>query len=408
MPEQRQSSMLIRGSLVAISAFALAVGAAVCDSSNSNVARAAPADQTAQASPGRGDGDHNGEDPGDNGAIRLTEAEVEEAGILTEELKPQQMADELALTANITADQNRMAHVAPRVEGLLIGIAANLGDKVEKGQKLAVIDSIPMGEAQAEYRRTASELRLARTNFERAERLFSQKVTPQRQWQEARSAMERAQASFRAASDRLEMLGGLPDTGKPHFTLAAPFAGTVIEKGAVLGELAKTDKSLFTIADLSTVWIEADVLEKDVGKLAAGARATVTLPAYPGEVFTGEVTYVSSVLDRKTRTVKARVEAPNPEGKLRIDMYATVVVETRRSIDRLLSLPQSAVLLVQGRPTAYVLTRRGFEPRPVKTGETMKGRVVIASGLAEGEKVVTAGAFALKARQLKSTLGEGG
>jgi cobalt-zinc-cadmium efflux system membrane fusion protein len=375
-----------------------------CDSTNSQAAN--QADKTAHGEQAAKDADPKGGNHGDD-AIRLTEAEVKDAGILTEELKAQQMADELALTANITANQTRIAHVAPRVEGLLIKVNANLGDQVTQGQELATIDSIPMGEAQAEYRRTQSELELSKTNYERADGLFKQNVVPQRQLQEAKSTLERAQASFRAAKDRLEMLGGLPDTGKPHFTLMAPFAGTIIEKEAVLGELAKPDKGLFTIADLSTVWVEADVLEKDVGRLAVGAKATMSLPAYPGEVFTGKVAYISNVLDRQTRTVKARIEAPNPESKLRIDMYATVVVETKASMDKMLSLPRSAVLLVQGKTTAYVLTDHGFEARPVETGETMKGRVVIASGLAEGDQVVTAGAFALKARQLKSTLGEG-
>lgn len=401
MPSRRQTSLFM-GSLFAASALMLTLASALGghDGASSGAASNTPAGQV-DAGGGHADGSH------DEGAIRLTETEVKNAGISTEPVKPQQMADELALTANVTANQNRIAHVSPRVEGLLIKVSANLGDQVAPAQELAVIDSIPMGEAQAEYRRTQSELELSKTNYERAEGLFKQNVVPQRQLQEAKSTLERAQANFRAAKDRLEMLGGLPDTGKPHFTLIAPFAGTIIEKEGVLGELAKPDKSMFTVADLSTVWVEADVLEKDVGKLAVGAKATVSLPAYPGESFTGKVTYISNVLDRQTRTVKARIETPNPEGKLRIDMYATVIVETKASMDKMLSLPSSAVLLVQGKPTAYVLTHHGFEARPVETGETMKGRVIISSGLAEGEEVVIAGAFALKARQLKSTLGEG-
>jgi membrane fusion protein, heavy metal efflux system len=387
----------LRGSLALASAFALAIGLAGCDWGKSQAAEKPPAAQT----PKEDDHDHTEQ------AIRLSETEIKDAGISTEAMEARKMSDELALTANITANQNSIAHVAPRVEGLLIKVNANLGDQVTQGQVLATIDSIPMGEAQAEYRRCQSELTLSQTNYDRADGLFKQSVVPQRLWQEARSTLERAQANFRAATERLQMLGGLPDTGKPHFVVTAPFSGTVIEKEAVLGELAKPDKHMYIIADLSTVWIEADVLEKDVGKLAVGANSTIMLPAYPGETFTGKVTYVSNTLDRQTRTVKARIEAPNPEGKLRIDMYATVVVETKSPRDKMLSLPQSAVLLVQGQPTAYVLTDHGFEARQVETGEMMKGRVVIASGLAEGDKVVTAGAFALKARQLKSTLGDG-
>jgi membrane fusion protein, heavy metal efflux system len=395
MAQKAQTRRVLRRCVCMALTPILAFGLAGCDGGGSNGGQSAAAIQPSK------------EDGHDEQAIRLSEEEVKDAGITVEELKPHKMSGALTLTANITANQNSVAHVAPRVEGLLIKVNANLGDKVTKGRELAIIDSIPMGEAQAEYRRTESELRLSQTNFDRANGLIKEGVVPQRQWQEAKSTLERAQASFRAATDRLQMLGGLPDIGKPHFTIVAPFGGTVIEKEAVLGELAKPDKHLFTIADLSTVWIEADVLEKDVGKLSLGAKAAVTLTAYPGEVFNGVVAYVSNTLDRQTRTVKARIEAPNPDDKLRIDMFASVVVETRVADDKTLSLPQAAVLLVQGQPTVYVHTHHGFEPRPVGTGEATKGRVVIASGLTEGEEVVTAGAFALKSRQLKSLLGEG-
>lgn len=380
-------------SLAAAPILALVLALAACDGSDRQDA------QTAAAASAEKAGGHDG------AAVQLSEEEIRDAGIITEALKPQPMTDRLVLTANIAANQDRIAHVAPRVEGLVIKVNANLGDRVTAGQALATIDSIPVGEAQAEYRRSESELHLAESNYERTDGLYKQKIVAQRQWQEARSALERAQASFRAATDRLQMLGSLPDTGKPHFSVLSPFTGTVIEKDVVLGELAKPEKHLFTIADLSTVWIEADVLEKDVGKLVVGASAAVTLPAYPGETFSGKVTYVSSVLDRQTRTVKARIETANPEGRLRIDMFATAVVEGAVGAAEALSLPEGAVLLVQGQPTVYVLTPHGFEPRPVETGERMKGRVIVAAGLAEGDQVVTSGAFALKARQLKSLLG---
>lgn len=339
------------------------------------------------------------------GALRLSEAEVKQAGIVVETLQPKKVADQLVLTANIAAKEGRIAQVAPRIDGRVIEVTASRGDRVKTGQPLAVIDSIQMGEARAEYRRAQSELKLAETAFQRADRLFKEQVISQRNWLEAKSADERAQASAVAATEKLRMLGGLPDTGGSHFVVTAPFAGVVIERKAVPGELAKPETSMFTIADLSTVWIQADVVEKDMEKLAVGAPATVTVPAFPNDVFKGRVSYIASVIDRETRTVKARIEVPNRDGKLRLDMYAKAAIEHTGTREALV-LPQDAVLMVQGRPVVYVASDNGFEPRPVELGERLRGRVVIASGLKAGEKVVTAGAYALKSRQLKSQISD--
>ena len=338
-------------------------------------------------------------------ALRLTAAEVEQAGIIVEAIRPQKMADQLELTANIAANQNRIAHIAPRIEGQLIDVKANLGDRVKAGQALALIDSVQMGEARAEYRRAQSELRLADASFKRIDRLYKEEVVPQRQWLEAKSAYERAQASADASTGKLRMLGGLPDTGASNFVLTAPFSGVVIEKDAVLGELAKPDKSLFTVADLSSVWIEANVAEKDIEKLAVGASAAITVSAFPDEVFKGRVSYLANIVDKQTRTIRARIEIPNREGKLRIDMYAKAAIDHAEAHEAL-ALPQDAVLMIEGRPTVYLATADGFAPRRVELGARLKGHVVIASGLKAGEKVVTAGAYALKARQLKSQIGE--
>ena len=339
------------------------------------------------------------------GELTLSEAEMKAAGITVEVIRPQQVAGQLMLTANIAANQDRLAHVAPRIQGRIIKVMASLGDRVKAGQALAVIDSVEMGEARADYRRAQSELKLAEATYQRTDGLYREQVVPQRQWLEVKSAYERAQASAEAATDKLRMLGGLPDTGQSSFVVIAPFAGVIIEKKAVLGELARPEDGLFTVADLSTVWIEADVAEKDVEKLTVGARATVTLAAFPDETFKGRVSYISHVFDKQTRTLKARIEVPNPDNKLRLDMFARVAVAHTDTHEALV-LPQDAVVMVQGESVVYVVDEDGIEPKPVQIGERLPGRVVIASGLKAGEKVVTGGAYELKSRQLKSQLGD--
>lgn len=337
--------------------------------------------------------------------IQLSAEEIQQSNLTITKIQPEKVADQLILSANITANQDRVAFVAPRVEGKLIKVYANLGDQVKAGQALAVVDSIQMGEARAEYRHAQSELKLAEANFQRTDKLYKEEVVPQRQWLEAKNALERAQTSAKEGADHLHILAGPSDTGISTFVITAPFSGVVIEKDSAMGELAKPEGKLFTIADLNTVWIEADVSEKDLGKLTVGSPATVTVSSFPDESFKGKVSYISSIFDKQTRTVKARIELPNHDRKLRIDMFAKAVIDLTSSRDALI-LPQDAVLLVQGQSTVYVQTEDGFEARPVQVGEQLNKGVVITSGLKAGEQVVTSGAYALKSRQLKSQIGD--
>lgn len=342
---------------------------------------------------------------GKKAEIQLSAEEIQQSGLTIATIQPEKISDQLVLSANITANQDRIAFVAPRVEGKLIKVTANLGDQVKAGQSLAVVDSIQMGEARAEYRHAQSELKLAEANFQRIDKLYKEEVVPQRQWLEAKNAYERAQTSAKEGADHLHILVGASDTGISTFVITAPFSGVVIEKDAVMGELAKPEGKLFTIVDLSTVWIEANVSEKDLGKLTIGSPATVTVSSFADESFKGKVSYISSIFDKETRTVKARIELPNPDRKLRIDMFARAVIDLTSSREALI-LPQAAVLLVQGQSTVYVQTEGGFEARAVEVGEQLNKGVVITSGLKAGEQVVTSGAYALKSRQLKSQIGD--
>ncbi len=336
----------------------------------------------------------------------LSAEEAQRAGIQVQKLELQEKAEQVTVTATIQANQDRLAHVAPRVPGRIVKVNASLGDRVKAGQALALLDSIELGEARSAYMQAASEAAVAQAGFERAQRLQADAIIPEKDYLRARAEHEKARASLRAAADKLTMMGVSPERQSGSvFPLAAPFAGTVIEKHAILGELRAADESAFTVADLSTLWIEADLFEKDLARVRPGAQASVIVSAYPGEVFKGKLTYISSVVDKESRTVKARVEVPNPDGRLKPEMFATAAIHTGSSTKALL-LPEDAVLLVQGQPTVFVAEKDGFEPRTVEVGERAQGRVVIKSGVAAGETVVTSGAYALKARLLKSQIGD--
>ncbi|TCV78296.1 efflux RND transporter periplasmic adaptor subunit [Sulfurirhabdus autotrophica] len=339
--------------------------------------------------------------------LTLSAEESQKAGIKLQTLELEERSEQLLVTASIQANQDRLAHVGPRVPGRIVKVNANLGDMVKPGQSLAMLDSIELGEARSSYIQAASEVAVTQAGFERAKRLQADNIIPEKEYLRARAEHEKSRASLRAASDKLRMMGVDPEklTGS-IFSLAAPFTGTVIEKKAVLGELATPDQLLFTVADLSTLWIESDLFEKDLGKVKVGAQATVTVSAYPGEVFKGRLTYISSTMNKETRTIKARVEVPNPDGKLKPEMFANAAINTTGASAKALIVPENAVLLLQGQPTVFVAEKGGFESRAVVVGERTQGYAVLKSGVVAGESVVVSGAYALKARLLKSQIGD--
>ncbi|WP_298218558.1 efflux RND transporter periplasmic adaptor subunit [Halothiobacillus sp.] len=339
--------------------------------------------------------------------LTLSAEETQAAGIKVQKLELQEKTEQVVVTATIQANQDRLAHVAPRMSGRIVKVNASLGDKVKPGQTLAVLDSIELGEARSSYLQGVSEAALAQAGFDRAQRLNADNIIPEKEFLRARAEQEKARAALRAAADKLHMMGVNPEKlAGSTFPLTAPFAGTVIEKKAVLGELAPIDQSLFTVADLSTLWIESDLFEKDLGKVKVGAQAAVTVSAYPGEVFKGRLTYISSTMNKETRTVKARVEVPNLGGRLKPEMFATAAINTTRTGAKALLVPEDAVLLLQGQPAVFVAESGGFEPRAVEVGERAQGYAVLKSGVAAGESVVVSGAYALKARLLKSQIGD--
>jgi len=337
--------------------------------------------------------------------IKLSNTEVQQSQLTVTPASKSAVQDQLTFTANIQANQNKLAHVTPRIEGKLSKVIANLGDRVKTGQILAEIDSIQMGEARAQYRSSKTDLALAQANFDRISKLYEDKVVPQKQLIESQSALERAKSALYADSERLRMYGGLTEQNGSTYLLKAPFDGIVIEKNVVIGELASPANTIFTIADMSSVWIDADVPERDLQSLAVGKSASVTVTAYPDEVFQGKVSYLSSVVDKTTRTAKARIELPNPNLKLRIDMFAKVLFSHAGTKD-VFVVPNSAVVMVQGIPNVYINEKGGFTPRAVELGSRYNEVVEIKSGLKEGELVVQTGVYALKARQLKSQISD--
>jgi len=345
--------------------------------------------------------------------LTLTSDEAQRAGVKVEEITSQLMGESVVVTATIQPDQERLAKVAPRIEGRVTSAPVKLGEHVRAGQTLATLDSVAVGEAHAAWVHAQSELRIAEADFNRAQALDRDEIIPRKDFLRAQSDRDKAAAALRVAADRLRLLGGQAQAGGASgasvsgFAVTAPFAGTVIEKKLTLGDLASPSEPLFTVADLSRVWILADLPEASLAKVRVGAKASVSVAAYPGEVFRGTVGHIGAMLSKESRTVGARIEVANVDGRLKPEMFATATIEASGKQSAVISLPDAAIVLLAGQPTVFVFEQGAYEARSVEPGERLAGRTVLVSGLKSGEQVVTAGAYALKARSLKSQLGHG-
>lgn len=362
---------------------------------------------------------HEGEaDQERDTTVTLSPEALEGQGFQTEAVQRRAISPSIRVTATISPNQYKLAHISPRIEGKALAIMAELGDRVTAGQNLAILDSIKLGERKAAYLQARTNLVVAKRNFDRERRLFAQRISSEKDYLDAKGEYERSVASYQATREALRMIGvpereistmqwGGKDHPLSHFHLTAPFAGTIVERHIRLGEvIAPTDKP-FTLADLSTVWVLLDIFETDLAHVSVGAPATVTVEAYPRETFQGRVTYLSNLLDPDTRTAEARVEIPNPDGRLRPGMFATAALSIASGAERdALVVPEAAIQRIEENPVAFVEVKPGrYIMRDVSLGAKVPPGVEVESGLREGERVVTQGSFYLKSALLAEQMG---
>jgi cobalt-zinc-cadmium efflux system membrane fusion protein len=349
--------------------------------------------------------------------VELSAKAVETLGIETAPVVAAPVHEEIRATAVIRPNENRLAHVSPRIPGKAIEVKAVLGDSVETAEPLVLLDSLELGDKKSAFLQARTNLTVSRRNFEREARLFRLQISSEKEYLEAKGDFERSEAAYRGAREALRLVGLTDEeiesitwggSGQPlsHFPLLAPFAGTVIEQHVTLGELVRPEDKPYAIADLGTLWILLDVYEKDLARVAVGAEVEVAVEAYPSEKFPGRITYLSHVLDEATRTARARVEIANRSGRLRPGMFATArIALSDASQAEALAIPDTAIQRVGGKPTAFVERSAGsYEARALDLGPQSRGLVEVKAGLSAGERVVTRGAFALKSELLRDQL----
>ena len=341
--------------------------------------------------------------------VQLDSTGLSVAGIVVSVVETVQTTG-IPVTGTITYDANRVSHIGPRIDGRIVRLAADVGQRVGAGQALAILESAEVGQVRADEHEAEALVQIARENYQRERRLEDQGISSRKELLDAEAELRREEAALISARERLRVLGaGNGDGGT--YALTSPFAGVVVARDASLGEMTTPSDQIFTVANLARLWIELDVYERDLSRIAQGQTVDISTAAYPGRNFPGRIVYVSDVLDPEKRTVRARVEIPNDAGALKPGMFATALIQVGGGGAAVVVVPQEAVQEVEGQQSVFVPGDRPgeFRVRAVQVGEPAEnGRVVILSGLKPGERIVTSGAFALRSELAEAELGEGG
>jgi membrane fusion protein, heavy metal efflux system len=342
--------------------------------------------------------------------VRLDDKAMADSGITVEPVRRQLFRIHRDFPGTIELNQRKTANLTTLVRGRAIHIDADLGQEVEPGTVLATLDSREFGEAQSAYLKATAILYVITRAYERAQALLKEDIISVAEGQRREGEMVRAQAETREAHERLRLMGmsdaQIKDLAQSQLIrsrlhITAPFHGFVIARNIVAGEVAETTETLFVVADLSQVWVIADVPEQDVPFLPAkgtlrAESVEVRLPSYPDVVFRAPITYVGNVVDPRTRTLRVRLELPNPDFKLKAEMYAMIRVYSEPEQD-VLAVPQAAVQSRREKQFVFIQSSRAtFEVRWVETGESNDEVTIIVQGLQEGDYIVTKNAFTLK------------
>jgi len=355
---------------------------------------------------------HEGHDKhGESGSVKMTAEMQKQNGVVVAPVQKQQLAGVISATGKVEANADRIAHVSPRISGKIVAVRASLGDSVSAGQALVTLDSVELGEALNRYHQSRTKLALARSNMERIKILVEKKIAARKDIYQAETDFKMAQTELHTDEERLSLYGvstsGLKGSThrKPFLSVRSPISGIITEKHAIVGELSDPSRSLYTVADLSSVWVQIDINEKDLAKVHKGQSAIVTVGAFPDSKLKGRITYIADVVDESTRTVKARIEVANPGRKMKPEMFATVELALANDAPAVLAVPEDALKDLDGKKVVFVAEHETeFVARQVETGRVAGGMVEIVAGLKEGDRYAVKGSFILKSEIKKGEM----
>lgn len=345
--------------------------------------------------------------------VSLSPEAVGRAGIKTARVEVIDAPTVLQVPGTVTADAYREVKVLPVLGGIVTHVHVELGTTVKRGAPLATLFSTELAEAQTKYLAMQAMRTAAQQKLQRTQQLVDIGAASRQELEDVTALHASQTTDVEAARQRLRLLGLSPTQlaalHQPHQVVAevvvpAPMAGVITSRMANLGQVVSMGQELFVVTDLSQVWVIGDLYEPDVPLVSIGSSAVMTSPAAPGLTLHGRVSYIDPRLDPQTRTAKLRVEVANPRGQLRLGLYVTMALTTRR--ERLLVLPRAAVQTLGERHVVFLLVpdeAGTFIARAIQIGPPHGDLATIRSGVEPGDVVVTEGSFLLRAELLRHT-----
>lgn len=369
--------------------------------------------------------------PDDPNVVELNPEAQKNASLTLASVREQKIDEMIKATGVVSPDETRVAHIFPLAQGIAEKPYVRLGDHVQAGQPLLLYDNIELGETVGEHLslhgevdKEKAQLEVARKSVERANTLIAVEAISPRDYElrkaeelQAEAAVQSKEAELARSEEKLHRFGlteeqvqRLRVSGEGHRTashniLRAPFAGIITKYDVSQGESVAREKELFTLVDTSSVWVLGDVYEKDLGRIPNHGDCLVTVSSYPNERFRGQISYLSDFLDPNSRTAKLRCVVPNKDGRLKLEMFADVLIPTK-SATAAAVVPGAAVQDIDGKPVVFVQRdATHFEKRDVTLGERGEEETQILSGVHPGEKVATVGSFYLKSALMREQIG---
>ncbi len=364
---------------------------------------------------GRGLGRTDGKGMRRTDGITLTGQEKEAVEIRTTLASLQPLKSELTAMGKVIARQQSKAIVSYAFPARISQIHIQIGDWVKRGQRLVTLQSEEVGNAKSDFYKAQADFELAQVSYERQQRLFERGVGAKKDSLTAEADLKVAQTSLEAAEKKLHVLGFSEQEVEtiseshqinPIITLYSPISGKIIQNNAVLGGMIDQATEILVVMDPSVLWIDAEIYEKDIAKIRLGMTVELSVPAYPGETFSGKVTYIGDVLKEDTRTITVRAEVENSDYKLKPGMFASIRIALNHH-SRVLVVPQDSVLEDKGDKIVFIKRGEQFFLQVVHTGARENGYIEILQGLAEGDEVAVTGSYQLKSKLYEEILKAG-
>jgi len=349
-------------------------------------------------------GDIHPEVPPERDLVRLAESSRDAAGIDVVKAESRPSKSLLRAMGKVLAPRPQTAIVGHAFPARIAAVHCKIGDWVEAGRPLVTLESHEVGLARSEFYKAVADLELAKVNLEREQKLLESGIGIKKNLLAAEAGHKIAELNAEAAEKRLHVLGFTEqEVGQiaathqihPSISLFAPIAGKVIATEAVLGALVDQSTEIVTIMDPTMLWVDAEIYEKDIAKVKAGQEVELGVPAYPGEVFGGKVTYLGDVVNEETRTMTVRAEVENKEHRLKPGMFADVAILLNGGC-RMLVVPEAAILDDGREKIVFVEENDGcYRRRKIETGDLDGDCRQVLSGVEAGEKVVVKGNYQL-------------